>query len=239
MLTFVNHYSEWYTKATMGINSQQRNGFTIVELLVVIVVIAILAAISIVVYSGIQSRTRASAIAQELKQLDKSFTLWATGEGITRWPSDTLAGGGTNISTLIASTTPPFDTLKEYLQKNPSVSGIGTAAWYYDQDDYLPASNDPVEGYEFCVANPSFNHCNGDNKTDCSANEGQKLTGVNIVIQWLTQSDEKTVRTLNDIIDSGETDENWINCGKVRWYHNGSGNYAIIYALSYTKVIAQ
>lgn len=43
------------------------SGFTIVELLVVIVVIAILAAISIVSYSGIQQRAAASAIASDLK----------------------------------------------------------------------------------------------------------------------------------------------------------------------------
>lgn len=42
--------------------SKQR-GFTIVELLIVIVVIAILAAITIVAYSGIQERTRASSAA--------------------------------------------------------------------------------------------------------------------------------------------------------------------------------
>jgi prepilin-type N-terminal cleavage/methylation domain-containing protein len=43
-------------------------GFTIVELLIVIVVIAILAAITIVAYNGITSRTKTAAMAQELSQ---------------------------------------------------------------------------------------------------------------------------------------------------------------------------
>ena len=40
---------------------QKANGFTIVELLIAIVVIAILAAITIVAYNGIQQRTKTSA----------------------------------------------------------------------------------------------------------------------------------------------------------------------------------
>lgn len=53
-------------------------GFTIVELLIVIVVIAILAAITIVAYTGIQDRAKASAaeskVSQTLKQV-KSFAV--------------------------------------------------------------------------------------------------------------------------------------------------------------------
>lgn len=40
----------------------QRSGFTIVELLIVVVVIAILAAITVVAYTGIQNRTYDSGI---------------------------------------------------------------------------------------------------------------------------------------------------------------------------------
>ena len=47
-------------------------GFTIVELIVVIVVVAILAGISIVAYKGITDDARASATASELKSLKKA-----------------------------------------------------------------------------------------------------------------------------------------------------------------------
>ncbi len=47
--------------------------FTIVELLIVIVVIAILAAISIVAYNGIQERARTSALKAEMTQLQRTI----------------------------------------------------------------------------------------------------------------------------------------------------------------------
>lgn len=47
------------------------SGFTIVELLIVIVVIAILAAISVVAYNGIQTRARDAARDTALSTLKK------------------------------------------------------------------------------------------------------------------------------------------------------------------------
>ncbi len=46
-------------------------GFTIVELLIVVVVIAILAAVTIVAYNGIQERARSSSVASLLSQVSK------------------------------------------------------------------------------------------------------------------------------------------------------------------------
>lgn len=51
-------------------------GFTIVELLIVIVVIAILAAITIVAYNGIQQRARASEASAALSQAKKKLELY-------------------------------------------------------------------------------------------------------------------------------------------------------------------
>ena len=52
------------------------SGFTIVELLIVIVVIAILAAITIVAYNGIQSRARDAQRAQDGKTIAKALELY-------------------------------------------------------------------------------------------------------------------------------------------------------------------
>jgi type II secretion system protein G len=56
-------------------------GFTIVELLIVIVVIAILAAISIVAYNGIQARARDSQRKSDLAVIAKAIKLYYIDNG--------------------------------------------------------------------------------------------------------------------------------------------------------------
>lgn len=58
------------------------NGFTIVELLIVVVVIAILAAITIVAYSGISERSRYSAMRSELTSLNKAILMYHADNGV-------------------------------------------------------------------------------------------------------------------------------------------------------------
>jgi prepilin-type N-terminal cleavage/methylation domain-containing protein len=54
----------------------KQNGFTIVELLIVVVVIAILAAITIVSYNGIQNRAKESSAQSAATQIYKKIALW-------------------------------------------------------------------------------------------------------------------------------------------------------------------
>lgn len=57
---------------------QKQFGFTIVELLIVIVVIAIIAAISVVAYNGIQQRARNSQVASVIQAYRKALVQYAT-----------------------------------------------------------------------------------------------------------------------------------------------------------------
>lgn len=56
---------------------KKQKGFTIVELLIVIVVIAILAAITIVAYNGIQNRARSSQVVSGMTQYIKAMASYA------------------------------------------------------------------------------------------------------------------------------------------------------------------
>lgn len=58
------------------------NGFTIVELLIVIVVIAILAAISVVSYSGIQARARDASTDQAISSMKKTLEIYKADNGM-------------------------------------------------------------------------------------------------------------------------------------------------------------
>lgn len=116
-------------------NTRNRQGFTIVELLIVIVVIGILAAITIVAYNGIQNKARATTVVSGIKSVEKAFTLFAADQGKSTWWRDTGAtdpiyvGSPANpdLSLILANT-----SLVNYLQKVPS--GSSTNTWQYDND---------------------------------------------------------------------------------------------------------
>ena len=57
-------------------------GFTIVELLIVVVIIAILAAITVVAFNGIQARARDSARIAKIKSMAKAIELYKIDNGI-------------------------------------------------------------------------------------------------------------------------------------------------------------
>lgn len=137
----------------MGYNKQLRSsGFTIVELLIVIVVIGILAAITIVAYGGIQARARDSLRKNDIDTITKALELYYIDNG--KYP---LSGGSTAInagwSTTADASWPNLRTLLQpYANKLPTdpISTPGNASlwasggynydYYSNQSTYCGAS---------------------------------------------------------------------------------------------------
>jgi prepilin-type N-terminal cleavage/methylation domain-containing protein len=77
-----------------GFQTRRTLGFTIVELLIVIVVIGILAAITIVAYTGVQQRANASSAQSGASQAGRKALAFAV-DNSDNYPT-TLAAAGVN-----------------------------------------------------------------------------------------------------------------------------------------------
>ena len=77
-------FSLWYD-AGMKRRAQKQTGFTIVELLIVIVVIAILATVTVVAFNGTQQRARLSKIDSDMRSLNQAITMARINQGELRY----------------------------------------------------------------------------------------------------------------------------------------------------------
>lgn len=99
-------------------SGQKQTGFTIVELLIVIVVIGILAAISIIAFNGVQSRARDTERKYDLAQLAKAIHLYSVDNGHF---AETGCGNGTGSGWLGTD----YDTTGPYLPINTCLTQGG------------------------------------------------------------------------------------------------------------------
>ena len=174
-------------------------GFTIVELLIVIVVIAILAGISIATYSGIQERAHSTAIINGIKSTEKALRLYGTQKGINSWwidNSSDLAGVGNSRIESIIATQPEF---KAYLQQVQPVRGVNSNEWFYDNDGDVMA-------------------------TGCTT----ASNGVGLYIYDLAANSSSINPSILQKVDDTMDDGN-LNCGKLRSYGNNGLRYILSY----------
>jgi prepilin-type N-terminal cleavage/methylation domain-containing protein len=131
------------------ISLKKRNqGFTIVELLIVIVVIGILALLVITTYSGIQAKARNSKRASDVKSLQTQIEAYFSQNGY--YPSRTDMNSDTWLGTNMKS----LDKNAMVDPKNPTQSNDFVAS---------PAAN----SYAYAVTDSSGNSCESDD-TQCA-----------------------------------------------------------------------
>jgi len=119
-------------------NLQKEKGFTIVELLIVIVVIAILVAIVIVAYTGITQRANETAAKANAEAVLKVAEAYATDAGNGSYPDlNTLDdwNGVTRIPSgvsLIGTALSDAHENGQTIQYVPTASGNGACVGYWD-----------------------------------------------------------------------------------------------------------
>ncbi|MDO4774149.1 MAG: prepilin-type N-terminal cleavage/methylation domain-containing protein [Candidatus Saccharibacteria bacterium] len=182
---------------------KHKQGFSIVELIVVIVVIAILFTIAIVSYSWMRKDAETSTYVAAIKQIEKGLHLKYTREGVATWPRDTEMGasvGITNGGSPNMLTVARHEAYNKYLGTLPNMPRQG--AWIvYDND------NDTVD-LKACNQNERISYWHG----------------VNLAVGGI---DRDIMQSIDDQIDDGN-----LLCGRVRAAATSTGTAVLLYILS-------
>ena len=124
-------------------SAPKKSGFTLVELLVVISIIAILSVISITVFTGVQNNARINATKEELRRLQQNLIRYKINNGELPPPGDNCpACNNDNVSRANDLRNNLLAVLASPLNGGPYIASIeefvfdawGIAYWYDDND---------------------------------------------------------------------------------------------------------
>ena len=148
---------------------KSKSGFTIVELLIVIVVIAILAAITIVAYNGVQERARYSSMKSDIITLNKAILMYYADNGT--YPTNSLGSNYVTSANSGATMNIP-GLVPTYISKIPTIPNDGKSGYYA----YIASAN--ASEYKILRLVPSgplpgveLSDSNIDYRTDANGNK--------------------------------------------------------------------
>jgi type II secretion system protein G len=134
--------------------AQQQRGFTIVELLIVIVIIGILAAITIVAYNGIQTRAKNTQRQSDIVTIAKALEVYyadkgqyPAGSGSTTINASWSTTADASWQNLVTTMRPYVSTLPPDPTSTPGGNVTGSTANIYNYAYYANTST-------FCGAQP-------------------------------------------------------------------------------------
>ena len=126
----------WYNSTNM--DNKKHTGFTIVELLIVIVVIGILAAITVVAFNGIQDRAKNAQMNSGMSQYIKALAIYRVDNGT--YPAGSIACFNGTIdchsSAVQASSTALLNAMKKYIPGAPLDLPYKALLTYGNTSDY-------------------------------------------------------------------------------------------------------
>ncbi len=164
-----------YKLAAIRYTLTASNGFTLVELLIVIVIIGVLSAILMANFVGVRQRARDAQRKSDLRQIQSALELYRADVG--SYPP--ALPGGPGIYSVICPTSGPFITAA-YMQKVPCDSSPNNSAYAPSSGNYTYAvglSGDTKTYYLYaCLENTNDNDPNIITGAECDTRDIYRLS---------------------------------------------------------------